>query len=80
MAENNSGLPESWGDIPAEKRKALLEMAEGNIFWKRAAKKVGTFGKVAQVLLAIIALYAVFKDAAANLIQGIFNAAGSGKV
>ena len=70
--QHNYDIPNSWADIPREKQQAILDMADGNLFWKSVFKRFGAVGKISQIILAILAVWILFKDSAAVFLQGFY--------
>ena len=63
--------PEHWAELSLEERVALIEMARGRLWWRQTMSNFGWIGKAAQVILAIAAVWILFRDGLAAWVQGL---------
>ncbi len=59
-------IPERWADLPMKKREAILEMADGRIFWRQFWARLGWLKSVGTILLTLAAALTLSRDALAK--------------
>ena len=55
-------LSEQWDDIPAEKKKAMLKLADNYLWWSGLFERLGVGGKFLIVISGGLTAYAAVKS------------------
>ena len=65
--------PDEWHDLTKEQQRALVEIAQGRVFWNQFWGRVAWLKGPASVLLTVAAAWTLLGDALAAWLQGKVN-------